>query len=303
VLLKVLKGKRDAAPPAMLELRVRFECLHPISKGRIMHALEDRLHGFEEQQKEERPERERFEQALPGAVKTFEHVFFGRAVKPRVDKKTGRVLNLHYDDTFWEETPDPEFDTTLKLKSGTKPSVALEAMAAQPKKWSFDCAEWVQVAENFAWLKALGADEFDKRMASLQEFRLRPQWSGVSQPEVKFQRVGPTAKFSRVTGPVGFEDDERTAEELLRDAPIGSRVTWSSTVGDLKDWQHENTVKVGDDQYAAHGFPGQKTFTAAQLELHYGEKIEKIKKIDSQAAYDSVFLEVVEFYKTPGKAP
>ena len=175
-------------------------------------------------------------------------------------------------------------------------------MAAEPKKWSFDCGEWVQVAENYAWFKALGADEFDKRMAPLEEgFRLRPQWSGVSQTEVKFQRADPSAKFVRITGASSMEDDERKGEELLAEAPVGSRVTWSSTETGLKDWQHENTVKVGDDRYAAHGFRGKNVFTAAELESHYGEKIAKIKKIGDDRAYQSVFLEVIELYKTPDK--
>ena len=42
VLLKVLKGAIDKAPPAMIDLRTRYECLHPISKGRIIGALEAR---------------------------------------------------------------------------------------------------------------------------------------------------------------------------------------------------------------------------------------------------------------------
>ena len=299
LLVGTLRGEVAEAPPAVLELRKRFETLHPISQGRIIFALEQKLHHYAEMKRSEAPERARFEKELPEAVKTFEHFKFGRAVKPRTDKK-GNVLNLHYDETFWDLIDDPEFDKCLKLKSGTKPSAALEAMVASPKKWSFDCGEWVQAANNLAWLKALGADEFDRRMGS-EDFLLRPQWAGSQKPEVKFQREGPGDKFSRITEAAGREDDERKDEELLALAPIGSRITWSSTIPTSRTGRTRTRSRSREDQYAAHGFHGKSVFSAAELELRYGEKIAKIKKVSGDDAYMSVFLKVVELYKTPDK--
>ncbi len=219
---------------------------------------------------------------LNQAVALLRSVRFGRA-----------DATEKFDTDFWEKHSDPEYGLKLVLKPGKLPSNAIDAMFANLSEWKVDCAEFVQIAEWFALRHAYGADDFNSRVAGLS-FDLRPHGStGIKSKEMYF-RDGPGDVMTRSSD---HKPEPKSVDELVADAPIGSRVTWTflKTAG---DFHHENTIKLGPDLFAAHGFRRKgNTFTRKQLE----KTLAQVANRHPDEAYiaANVFIQQIELYETP----
>lgn len=203
-----------------------------------------------------------------------------------------------HDSHFWKRDDDPTFGHMLVLKSGKKPSAAIKALFAHPDKWKFDCAYFVQVAQLYALLHARGADQFDRSFAG-QPFRLRFHYSSGVKTKIIFRRENPTAPVKVLRPGGAWRPAGKTMDQILADAPIGSRVTWTNLSAPTTSvFRRENTIKLGGNTFAAHGFSEPTNeFTRAQIE-------KKLARIDNPTADDAyinanIFINVVETYKTP----
>jgi hypothetical protein len=70
----------------------------------------------------------------------------------------------------------------------------------------------------------------------------------------------------------GDREVDESADELLAAAPVGSRIVWRNLAVDPDDPTeadlfNENAVKLGPDEFAAHGLGEKHVMTRAELEL------------------------------------
>ena len=139
-------------------------------------------------------------------------------------------------------------------------------------KWSFDCYGFVITNEVYADWRTLTRDEFNQRHSPLQlgifsHVDTRWEASGIrttkpGQKPFQDQLGHSEAGMSEITSRITFN---KPMSRLLAEAPIGSRVTWTNLDAlkkceaskwtlDFCNYVHENTLKVGPDQYSAHPF-------------------------------------------------
>jgi hypothetical protein len=238
-----------------------------------------------------------YEAKLRDAVGLLRDAGFGRA----------EYRKEHFDKDLWEKVEDPAGAPSrrppkmLRLKRGIVPSVAITRMFANLGAWSVDCAQFVQVAEWYAMLYAYGAREFDRKMQGL-EFRLRPHGStGVRQKRL-YKRNAPD-HIMTLERPGETDEPELTpVEDVLKAAPIGSRVQWTNRDPAVRDttWQHENTIKLGADLFAAHGFRGRgkrNTWSATDVQQELADTA--VGTAPESYVKANVFLAQIEIYETP----
>lgn len=198
-----------------------------------------------------------------------------------------------YDERFWrvEDAPktkakgkqDEPDEKMLVLKSGA-PHEAIDALFHEQERWHVDCSVFAEVVQLYALRQSLGAKRFDARVADTFALRegppaeameLRRHGSTGVKSQLLFKRESATAEFT-VTG-VGPLAAVPPVEQVLAEAPIGSRVRWTSQLlfdrwenpkgADLlaqgreeypvwSAYQHENALKLGPDRYAAQGVGG-----------------------------------------------
>ncbi len=200
-----------------------------------------------------------------------------------------------YDASFWLPA-NPINDQgnsqkpALRLLPGKKPSEAIQEMytsMSQPRGgsffsvWKADCGEWVQVHHLYAMLKVLGPYRFDERFGGGQEFWFKSHRStGIKAGKLYFrssanEKLKPALinkgepKFKNDNDATPLIDNslpERDPDELLREAPIGSRIGWfNAAIMDPKiggkipteeaqGFANENSMKIGPDLFSAHGF-------------------------------------------------
>ena len=228
------------------------------------------------------------------------HAEYEKRLKEAVDKLQGARFGLchqgtdKYDTNYWTVESDDEFGRKLKLKSGKQPSDAIDAMFADLSKWSVDCAQFVQVAEWYALRHAYGAEEFNKKVGGTLELRVHRS-TGIAYKEM-WDRPNSSAKMTRRSD--GGEES-KSVEQLLKDAPIGSRITWTNKKAPTSSAFHnENTIKLGPDAFAGHGFGGSKNiFTRAEVEL----KLAQAEDSSADAAYiaANIFISQIAYFDTP----
>jgi hypothetical protein len=111
---------------------------------------------------------------------------------------------------------------------------------------------------------------------------------------------------------------DKSEEQLLKDAPIGSRVTWKNGAAEPgSSFQIENSIKVANDQYAAHGLrdpegsaeTGKNIYTRLELgralapsktavREEVGDTVDADKVIDDYIN-KHIFVTEIEHYKLP----
>lgn len=172
-----------------------------------------------------------------------------------------------FDGRFWKREFDtPKKEWKLVLDKGT-PHEAIDALFHEQGRWHVDCAVFVEVVKIYALRQSLGAKRFDQRIGKRME--LRAHGSTGTRRRTLFKRDSPTVTFTAEGADIPKQIG--TVEEVLADAPIGSRVRWTSQLlfdrannlfgpevftieqQEWPNWQHENTVKLGSDSYGAHG--------------------------------------------------
>jgi hypothetical protein len=201
-----------------------------------------------------------------------------------------------------------------------------------------DCAEWVQIHHLYAMLKLLGPYRFDLKFG-LQDgkgggFWFKEHRSTGLKARMFFERMPVSAKRQarEMMMPVIVEKgepahdprdirsyikelgaDPRETEQLLKEAPVGSRIMWSNgyfqsgegqpPLGQQSTFTFENTVKLGDDNFGAHGFAFRKEFTRHELERKLADNGKPDGMSTDQAVETYIFIEQIEFYETVAEEP
>lgn len=171
-----------------------------------------------------------------------------------------------FDASYWEKISDKDYGYALKLKVGFKASKAIAEIFKNIGKWSFDCAEFVQLA-NLYVINEIYESLDDAKTRAGGTFLLRQHNSTGLSPKspLMYQRDKATDSF------IKFVDEKAKAimsnkeEDLLASMRVGSRIAFCNPVGDGTSFHNENTVKVGADQYAAHGLGKPNIFTRQQI--------------------------------------
>lgn len=246
-------------------------------------------------------EGEIYEKRLKQGVALLEAAGFGRAEGVPAVFNEGRIEgweNEAYNAEYWKVEPHPKFGGKLVLKPGKLPSAAIDDMFAHLSDWNVECGQFVQVANLYALRHSLGTTGFNQLKASDVAFELK---SHASTPLLRvrmYQRAHPN-------GPLRLHGDAqapaRTNEEVLKELPIGGRVMWTNLQApETSAFRNENSVKIGDDQYAAHGFVGShKTniFTSHGLELALAGITTQTP--DPDYISTNVFISEIEEYRRP----
>lgn len=185
-----------------------------------------------------------------------------------------------FDSRFWRREYDPGKEEWKLVLSAGRPHQAIDAMFHEQDRWHVDCAVFVEVVQLYAWRQSLGATRFDERIGGRME--LRAHHSTGIRKRALFKRESPKAAFA-VDG-VAVPEKLASADDLLAQAPVGSRVRWTSqmlfdkannlygpevfTIGQQSwpSYQHENTIKLGPDRYGAHGVGGAARESRAGIE-------------------------------------
>ena len=166
-----------------------------------------------------------------------------------------------YNNKRWKKGKDNEGDEILILESG-KPSEAINDIFENPKEWSLDCIEYLQVLRWYAQLKAKGAERFDKDI-NMQSFKLSYHSSTGLNSRVFYSRESKNSVFTAKEEKTNIEkkteivlNTEEKEDEFLTTLPIGSRVMWSDTSSDAEgeDFENENAIKIAKETYAAHPY-------------------------------------------------
>jgi hypothetical protein len=216
---------------------------------------------------------------LAEAVEQLRAVAFGSATENRGLLIVGEPS---YDVEYWHVESDEKLAGEYKERpwqgklvsnDGVSPSKAMRELFANVDKWAFDCAEFVQVAHLYARWKTMGDAEFNVSAGS--RVTIRVAYSPGVHPEVIYERESPDESMTR------FEPDDTggpkrstkatvewtSVDKLLEQAPVGSRVVWRSLLlPTTSDFYNENALKLGQDRYAAHGFPEAQVFSQSELE-------------------------------------
>jgi hypothetical protein len=309
MLLRHAPARRRVEPlaqrPAPLE-PTAVELVLAAQRGAGNAAVSRVLARSQDPETEADPEfREHYERELRTAIGLLEAVGFGRA------EGTGPFTDgqEHYDKEYWLEGPALDKGAggaRLVLRKGKLPSAAIDAMFADLGSWTLDCAQYVQVAELYAMRHARGTEAFDAGFQDMT-FEFRPFASSGLKVGALYSRARPgdpmlpEPQFS--DAPKEFQPPQTPvpAEELVRGAPIGSRVTWRNLAAPPSSaFYNENTVKLGDDQYAAHGFEPKTMFTGEELELALaGMTLEREADPATDSAYiaENVFVIEVQTFR------
>jgi hypothetical protein len=235
----------------------------------------------------DRPE---YEAKLTEAVEKLAKIEFGRGEQ---------ATSEDFDHQFWEKEPDPDPDVAwhLRLKEKLSPADALDAIVDKPQKWSFDCAQYVQVSELYALRHTLGKAQFDQYMRSTGkdgQVVLRVHWSTGLKRKTLYKRKGPSEPFIEENTTVG-PPYPWTEDELLKMVPVGSRVCFTNDKLPVNDAYHnENTVLLGPDRFGAHaGTGGKKIWSRAALEA---ELAAQLRTKGSPAAAERYYISEIEVY-------
>ena len=239
--------------------------------------------------------RELYEAKLREGIGLLEGVAFGRAEGSHVMADNGD----RYDARNWAvraSTGKGADDAMLVLRQGVLPSKAIDDLFADLGAWSLDCAQYVQVAEFYALRHARGAEAFDAANAGMR-FEFRPLRSTGLTDSRLYTRTSPAEKMVLQ----GDRPEAAFADDVVAAAPIGSRVGWRNLAAPASSaFYNENTVKLGPDQFAAHGFGAQTIFTRQQLMLALagvalGREADPVKDFDYIA--ENVFIVEVEVFR------
>jgi protein-glutamine gamma-glutamyltransferase-like protein len=181
------------------------------------------------------------------------------------------------------------------LKPGRKPSEAIDAMFANLAQWRLDCAQYVQIAELYALRHTRGAEAFDSEHHGAS-FEFKP----LDSTDKLFYRSSPDEPMQLMRG---TGSPATSADEVVANAPIGSRVGWRNLAAPTSSaYYNENTIKLGPDEFAAHGFGEPWRFTRQEIvqklaEMTLGRPVEPERDVDYIA--DNVFVVEVQYFKIP----
>jgi Domain of unknown function (DUF4157)/Protein-glutamine gamma-glutamyltransferase/Annexin len=225
------------------------------------------------------------------------------------DMSSGTARTYWYDRRYWEPgreltSEGGQQKTTCKvtLLSGKSAAEAIDQMFNHQDRWLIACAEFVQIVHLYALRRTLGAKRFDETVGK-PPFTLeikRRQSTGV-RTDVTFTRTAPNSSMVRSdTG----APDPRNVDAILAEAPIGTRVRWTSLDDEAQGtpWQNENTIKLGPDKFGAHGtadgiFTKVNTGTRAEVELMTA--LGTNPHADLAYVRKNIFISEIEVFRNP----
>ncbi len=227
----------------------------------------------------------------------------------------------------------------LKLKQGKNPSDAIKAMYGSMCNiavlnylfgaWRVDCAEWVQVHHLYAMWNVLGPYRLDERFSQTEFWFKNHRSTGLSAKAIysrytineKMKTIliknGEPVKNNKATDGVVYDNTVplEEVELLLTNAPLGSRVGFfNAALMDVKigktiptpeqaGWTNENTMKIKDDKFSAHGAVWSTLFTRrgiAKESIKYGRNPDIS---DEENINQTIFIGEIEIYKTIADEP
>ncbi len=214
-----------------------------------------------------------------------------------------------YDKEFWDWEGDERYSRVLQVRPGKKPSDAIRALFDHPGRWQVDCDHLIQLSHFWARLNTFGDAAFDTQAPKVQ---LRPRSSTGVKTRAHYGRNGPAEPWRLVEDlrpgevHIRLKPDlvGRDTDQLVSEAPIGSRVRWTNLkAGTDNAFRHENSLKLGSDKFAAGGFTksfldgGGNAFTRAELE----ERMAKMTTDSPNRGYidANVFIDEVEHFDRP----
>ena len=178
---------------------------------------------------------------------------YGKYVAEAVTKLSGKLAfgaspEGKFDTDHWEKVEDKEYKFAVRTKS--KPSVALKALVQKPEKWSFDCAEFVEVCNLYARMMTYDDEVVDAERLVLRQHTSTPFLGG----GVTFDRKAKDAKFDAIFPKRGNAVAENliTEAELLSALPIGARVCFKNPAAPDTPFRNENALVDGSGTFAAH---------------------------------------------------
>jgi hypothetical protein len=217
-----------------------------------------------------------------------------------------------FDPDFWYLDKDLETGkTALVLKRNAEPAPAIKALIEKPGKWAVDCAMWVQIAELYALGSAVGFERFNKLATPWRrqlEFVLRFHGSTGVRRQFQWTRNSASGPVERKDERGRSQPEKRKMEDIVDKAPVGSRVAWTAKLIPHSERSHENAIKTGRDQYAAHGFEPKTLFTRKEMEDELFKLTKKevsrprqyLTEVPSDSDIkNSVFLSEVEEFQVP----
>ena len=240
-----------------------------------------------------------------------DNINFGRSLKGHTEE------NQKFDFTFGDEIKEEDkgrFDKELwevalrhtwglELKPGVEggPASAIKSMfdINRASEWTLDCAEFVQAVHLRALQRTLGEGPFNKRVQREgPTFFFADHGSTGLRSWIRYERKRPTERMVRsFNGTVAAH----TADELVRIAPMGSRVEWTNLKGS-GEYRNENTIKMGHNQFAAHGIGAKKKYPSGIFSRAEVEKLLAAialgREPDADYLRKNIFISGVEFYDT-----
>ena len=196
-----------------------------------------------------------------------------------------RTSNLWFDRNFWTTSNDG-----LDLLPNRKPSEGIDSILDNTSKnYAFECAGYCQLVILSAMRLAYGADKFDNYIKSTKKaFRLSAYSStGIKISETYTGEIDGTFVKEESNPKPNQPIISKPLDEVLNNAPIGSRILFRNfKISELlanpekkpketaiareilySGWQLENSIKVGEDKFAAHGISkkSKPTLSAADI--------------------------------------
>jgi hypothetical protein len=219
-----------------------------------------------------------------------------------------------WDATYWERSGyNWRGIKILRLKPGTSPTTAVEAIFDNPHLWSFDCSQFCQVVNFYAQMKTLNASDpgaFDRTiLAHGNRLEIKPfqgAFFTVRQHYYRRESQSEWMKYSPNPPHVPYEATRIPAWDLVRAAPVGTRVNFNVGAGGAFDF--ENTIKANMNplKFTAQGLGSTKVWDHDDLLI----KLAKVKDPSVGTLADAariIWIKEVSIFKhlplPPHRAP
>jgi hypothetical protein len=180
---------------------------------------------------------------------------------PIVKRKT-------FDARYWKHEINCETGESKLVQTTGTPAEAIDELFSNLDRWSFDCAEYIQVAIWYAQRHAMGTEFFNSKITMLGSLELKNHGStGIFTKELYIRDAAGEPFYRENYITETSEPTDKIEEELLEEAPIGTGVTWTNKAAlEGSGFRHENTIKVGEDKFAAHPWgTGNRTYIECML--------------------------------------
>jgi hypothetical protein len=182
--------------------------------------------------------------------------------------RQGALKLKHVDLAFASNGGDEKFDTVFWRKNGhtawgadilvprlSNPAEAVTAIFEHPENWQFDCSQFVQVVNYYAWLQVLGEVGFNKRVHASGGIKIKPFMGSPFTARKHYYRREARTEWMRYLPNGDKKLVQQTcmkAWDIVYAAPLGSRVNFTNDRAQDPSWRFENTIKISETEFAAH---------------------------------------------------